>query len=64
MDINTSNKGKQSGRTLIDALAGSDRERRCARRVSLAVDRVIAGRSPERAQRWVIAWATAAGVLV
>lgn len=32
------------------------------RRMSLAVDRVILKRDPERASRWVNVWAVAAGV--
>lgn len=32
-----------------------------ARRASLAVNRVILGRNPERARLWAIAWAARAG---
>jgi hypothetical protein len=37
------------------------RQSRARRRVSLAVDRIIRGENPERARRWVGAWAVIAG---
>jgi hypothetical protein len=38
------------------------RQVKALRRVSLAVDRVIRGENPDRARRWVKAWASAAGL--